>query len=262
MKIGFIGIGKMSQAIISGFLLEQKSNLFISGRDFEKTKKQAKEFNLTALSSNSELVETCDLIILAVKPQILPEILKEVSAALNKEKTLLSIAAGFSLEELNHLTNPKQAIIRVMPNVNAAIGQSTSAIVKNTFVTDIVYKKAKELFLQVGTVHEILEKDFSAFSALAGSSPAIIYLFIDALSRAGVLHGISKNLALKIIAETVAASAQNVLLSSEHPQTLVDSVTSPGGTTIEGVRALENHAFNATLIEAITAIIEKDKKLS
>jgi pyrroline-5-carboxylate reductase len=259
-KIGFIGAGKMAQAIISG--LSNRSELIISGHDPEKTRKTAKELNITAVSSNSELVKVCDFIVLAVKPQVIPEVLAEISGSLDTGKTMISIAAGIELQVLLNMTNPRQGIVRVMPNVNAAIKQSTSALVRNNWVSDQDYQLIKSLFAQVGSVHEIAEEEFSCFSALAGSSPAYIYMFIDAMARAGVLHGLSKELSAQIVAETVMASAENVLKSGAHPQALADSVASPGGTTIEGIVALEDHGFNATVISAIHATIQKEKLLS
>ncbi|WP_460022477.1 pyrroline-5-carboxylate reductase [Lactovum odontotermitis] len=259
MKIGFIGAGKMAQAIISG--LSDKSELMISGRDLKKTQATAKLLAVSAASSNAELALGCDFIVLAVKPQVVASVLAEILPSLNQKKTLISIAAGIDLESLSAMTSPQQAIVRVMPNVNAAIQQSTSAIVRNGQVSDADYQQIKSLFGQVGTVHEVAEHDFPVFSALAGSSPAYIYMFIDAMARAGVLHGLSKELATQVVAETVAASAENVLKSDVHPQALADSVASPGGTTIEGIVALENHGFNAAVISAIDATIKKEKTL-
>ncbi|MDR2976832.1 MAG: pyrroline-5-carboxylate reductase [Streptococcaceae bacterium] len=259
-KIGFIGAGKMAQAIIFG--LSDKSALMISGRNQQKNQETALKLGVAAAASNSELAQACDLIVLSVKPQTVSLVLSEISASLTTEKTLISIAAGLDLQSLSDMTAPNQPIVRVMPNVNAAIQQSTSAIVRNEQVSDSNYQLIKSLFEQVGSIHEIAEKDFSCFSALSGSSPAFIYMFIDAMARAGVRYGLSKELATRISAETLAASAQNVLKSGEHPQALADSVASPAGTTIEGIVALENHNFNAAVISAIEATIKKEESLS
>jgi pyrroline-5-carboxylate reductase len=258
--IGFIGVGKMATAIING-LDKKKFNVLISGRDVTKTEQQAAELNVAARSNHADLVADSDLIVLAVKPQILPGVLTELSGLLTENKTLISIAAGLTLPDLQALSAENQPIIRIMPNINAQIGKSTSAIVKNEFVTAENYALAREIFESVGTVHEVAEKDFSTFTALAGSSPAYIYMFIDALSRAGVLHGIPKDAATKIIAETVQASAEMILQSGENPWALVDKVSSPGGTTVAGVVSLEQNRFVGTVIDAITATIEKEKLL-
>ncbi|MGF1982257.1 pyrroline-5-carboxylate reductase [Lactococcus taiwanensis] len=259
-KIGFIGIGKMATAIIAG-LDPTRFEILISGRDFSKTQKQAQELSAQAVTQH-ELVTKSDLIVLAVKPQVLPKVLTELSVDLTSDKTLVSIAAGLTLADLTELTQTAhQPIIRVMPNINAQIGQSTSAIVKNDFVTDQAYQATQEIFQAVGSVHEIAEKDFSTFAAIAGSSPAFIYMFIDALARAGVLHGLPKDKATKIVAETVQASAEMILQSGEKPWSLVDKVSSPGGTTVAGVVSLEQNHFIGTVIDAITATVEKEKNL-
>ncbi|MDR0299639.1 MAG: pyrroline-5-carboxylate reductase [Streptococcaceae bacterium] len=257
MKIGFIGVGKMAQAIIVG--LSNKSEIMISGRDFTKTQAMADKLGVEAVKTNTELAKLADVIILSIKPQILPDILAEIKAELSPEKTLVSIASGIKLEELTALTAQNQSIVRAMPNVNAAIQRSTSAIVRNDKVSDEIYLYVKSLFEQVGSVFEISEKDFMTFGALAGSSPAYIYIFIDAMARAGVLHGISKEIATQIVAETVLGSAENVIKSGMHPQALADSVASPSGTTIAGIIALENHGFNAAIISAIDETIKKEK---
>lgn len=260
--IGFIGVGKMASAIITGL---DKSNVrvLISGRDLRKTQEQADKLGVFASHSHGELVEQSDLIVMAVKPQILPDIMEEISPLFTKDKTLISIAAGFDLEALSDMSKTYDfPIIRVMPNINAQIQKSTSAIVRNEYVSSDIYQLTQEIFSSIGTVHEVAEKDFSTFTAIAGSSPAYIYMFVDALSRAGVLHGIPKDQATKIVAETVAASAQMILESGEGPWTLVDKVSSPGGTTVAGVVSLEQNHFVATVIDAITATIEKENTLN
>lgn len=256
-NIGFIGLGKMASAIISG-LDKQTNHIFAAGRDFEKTQKSADLLGITALSDLTDLVAKSDIIILSVKPQILPSVLTAIASNLTG-KTIVSIAAGLKLADLEDLADA--AFVRVMPNINAEIQQSTSAIVRNNKVSDGNFALVKNIFEQCGTVHEIAEKDFSNFTALAGSSPAYIYMFIDALSRAGVLHGLPKDVSTKIVAETVAASAQMVLNSDDSPMNLVDKVCSPAGTTIAGVNSLEQNKFTGTVMEAITATIEKEKRL-
>lgn len=259
--VGFIGVGKMASAIIAG-LDKTKFNLLISGRDFEKTKQQATDISVTAVQNHDELVKKSDLIVLAIKPQVLPSVLRPLSSALSADKTLISIAAGLTLADLEALAaSENQGIIRVMPNINAQIGKSTSAIVRNEFVSDEAFDATSEIFGAVGSVHQIAEKDFSTFAAIAGSSPAYIYMFIDALSRAGVLHGLPKDQATKIVAETLQASAEMILQSGENPWSLVDKVSSPGGTTVAGVVSLEKNHFVGTVIDAITATIDKEKQL-
>ena len=160
------------------------------------------------------------------------------------------------------MTTDTKDIVRIMPNFYATIQTSTTAIVRNAYVSDDVFNTVKAIFESVGSVHELAEKDFGTFTALAGSSPAYIYMFIDAISRAGVLHGMPKDVSTKIVAETVLASAEMILKSDENPWTLVDNVSSPGGTTVAGVVSLEKNNFVATVIDAITATIEKNNTMN
>ena len=258
-KIGFVGIGKMATAIIAG-LDKEKYDVQISSRDKAETTEKAAELSVTAAASHQELINDSDIIILSVKPQVLPGVLADLDIPTGK--TLVSIAAGLTLDKLAELAHTdKQAIIRIMPNINATIGQSTSAIVGNAYVSGETYDFVKGIFANVGSVHDIAEKDFSTFAAIAGSSPAYIYMFIDAMSRAAVLQGLPKDTATKIVAETVAASANMLLSSGENPWSLVDKVSSPGGTTVAGVVSLEHDGFVTAVIDAITATVEKDKAL-
>ena len=157
--IGFIGVGKMATAIISG-LDKNNFKIIISGHNLAKTQKQAQELNITAANSHEELVQQSDFIVLSVKPQVLPSVLSGIVNHLTKDKTLISIAAGLTLTDLKHLADSEnQPIIRVMPNINAQIGKSTSAIVRNNFVDDSAYDTAQEIFKAIGSVHEISEKD-------------------------------------------------------------------------------------------------------
>lgn len=259
MKIGFIGAGKMAQAIISG-LDKEKFEVYISSRDFEKTSIIAKNLGVNQAKDNIELSKSVDVVIMSVKPQVMPKVLTEVKDYL-EGKLMLSIAAGLTLENLADLTSKQLEIVRIMPNINATIKESTTAICPNELVADNNLEIAKEIFSSIGQIFQIEEKDFSTFSAIAGSSPAFIYIFIDALSRAGVLHGMPKDLATEIVASTVSASANMLAQSGENPWSLVDKVSSPGGTTVEGVVSLEENKFVASVIDAVTKTIEKDKRL-
>jgi pyrroline-5-carboxylate reductase len=256
-KIGFIGAGKMASAIIKG-LDKAQFEVLVSGRTPHESEAIAQVLGVTPAASHDNLIQVSDLIILAVKPHVVPEILK----AHQFKQPLVSIAAGVTLSDLTALTSATQPIIRIMPNINATIQKSTTGIVRNDQVSDEVYTIVTEIFKSVGSVHELTEKDFGTFTALAGSSPAYIYMFIDAMSRAGVLHGMPKDISTKIVAETVLASAQMLLTTGENPWALVDKVSSPGGTTVAGVVNLEQGNFIATVIDAMTATIDKNEAMS
>lgn len=260
-KIGFIGIGNMGKAILEGVLKSEivsSEQIFLSSHNFEKCQKTADTFHVTALSSNNLLVEKSDIIFLAVKPNILPTVLEEIGLALTKKKCLvISIAAGVNLHSLQKMTKQNQpiAFIRAMPNVNAAIGLSVTALCQNQQVTDLDKQYALELFDSIGTTYLLAEKDFHTFSALAGSSPAFTYLYIDSLARAGVKYGLTKEVATQIAAQSVLGSAKLVTKSTESPWNLIDQVCSPGGTTVQGLLSLEDNRFMASIVECIDETI-------
>lgn len=256
ITIGFIGAGKMASAIING-LDKKQFQIQLSASTAHSTQKHAQALDVTAAASHNDLIQSSDIVVLAVKPHIIPSILEHHKI----DKPIVSIAAGMTLSDLAELTSPTQPLIRVMPNINATIQKSTTGITRNAYVSDNTFATVVSIFERVGSVHDIAEKDFGTFTALAGSSPAYIYMFIDAMSRAGVLHGMPKDVSTKIVAETVLASAEMVLKSGENPWTLVDNVSSPGGTTVAGVVSLEQHNFVATVIDAITAAVEKNNQM-
>lgn len=149
-----------------------------------------------------------------------------------------------------------------MPNVNAMIGKGAAAVCGNTFASEEQIEYVLQMFQAVGLAWRLPEKDFSNFTALAGSSPAYAYLFIDSIARAGVKNGLSKELCTEIAAQAVLGSAQMILESGENPWTLIDSVCSPGGTTVAGLLALEEEAFISTIVKGIDATIVRDQELN
>ncbi|MBP1039904.1 pyrroline-5-carboxylate reductase [Vagococcus sp. BWB3-3] len=265
MKLGFIGAGNMATAIIKGLLAKNflpATDIYITTSSSEHTETVAKNLGIQSAHSNADLIEIADTVIIAVKPHIAPIILNEQRELLTKRKSvLISIASGLTLENLAELTSSEQKIVKVMPNMNVSIGQSVSAICGNQLITKEELDLVAALFNVVGSTYEIAEKDFRNFTALAGCSPAFTYLYIDAMSRAGVKNGLPKAMATKIAAEAVKGSAQMVLDSEDTPWDLIDKVCSPGGTTIAGLVALEEEHFMATVIKGLEATIKRDQEL-
>lgn len=267
MKLGFIGAGNMAQGIIKGLISTNKissDKIIITASTPSRSQLLAKELGVTSASSNTELVAAVDIVILATKPYLLPEILSGINTPeLATNKLFISIAAGLTLDSLSAHLPLEQKIIRVMPNMNISIGHSVSAICGNDYVSKHDIAQVIDLFETVGSAYEVSEKDFSNFTSLAGCSPAYTYLYIDAMSRSGVKNGLPKKLATKIAAEAVLGSAKMVLESlDETPWDLIDKVCSPGGTTIAGLVALEEEAFMATVIKGLEATIQRDAELS
>lgn len=266
MKIGFIGAGNMATAIIHGLIHKEvidAKNIFASSGHFEEAQALATATGITPCKTNQEVVANVDVLILAVKPNILPIVLPEISVSVKEHKSVLvSIAAGVTLEQLATMLNlAEQPIIRIMPNVNVSVEAGVSAICGNEHVSTEAFKTVQTLFEAVGSVYELAEKDFSTFVGLAGSSPAFVYMFIDAMARAGVLNGMPKKVATEIAAKAVLGSAKRLIEGGENPWELVDQVSSPGGTTVEGVVALEKDGFIPTIINGVDATIKKDQKM-
>ena len=228
----------------------------------EPAKKLSEEFGLKVFSSSVNLTENCEKIVLSVKPNIISSVLNEVDLAAKEKKPLfISIAAGKTLDFLSSSVTYDAKFVRVMPNINAVVLSAVSAFCVNENVSDEEKAFVEKLLSAFGTAVEIKEELFSVFSAIAGCSPAFSYMYIDSLARGAVKNGMPKDLALKIAAQAVLGSAKMILESDEHPWTLVDKVCSPGGTTIEGVTSLQKDGFEKSVIGAVQAAFDKDKKL-
>lgn len=267
MKIGFIGTGNMARAIIKG-IIESKQlpneNIFVFNRDSDKTTSFAIETNTHPCTSSQKLAESVDVLVLAVKPGVIPTVLKELHTTLLKHQPLLvSIAAGTTIASLEDTLGSmqKHPIIRVMPNLNALIGKGMAAICSNQFASKQQISFVLDLFNSIGTAIELEEHHFSTFTAIAGSSPAYTFLFIDSLARGAVKNGMPKDLATKIATQAVLGSAEMLLASDKSPWDLIDQVSSPGGTTVAGLVALEDEAFISTVIKGVDATIKKDHEL-
>ncbi|HGC8222026.1 TPA: pyrroline-5-carboxylate reductase [Streptococcus agalactiae] len=256
MKIGIIGVGKMASAIIQG-LKQTQHDIIISGSCLERSKEIAERLDVTYAESHQSLINQADIIMLGIKPQLFEKVL----LPLDITKPIISMAAGISLARLSQLTHSDLPLIRIMPNINAQILQSCTAICYNNHVSDELRQLAKEITDSFGSSFDIAETNFDTFTALAGSSPAYIYLFIEALAKAGVKYGFPKEQALSIVGQTVLASSQNLLQGQNSTSDLIDNICSPGGTTIAGLLDLEKNGLTHSVISAIDATIEKAKKL-
>ncbi len=259
MKIGFIGVGAMAKAIIQGLL----NSKFISSEDIlvhsahkDNYENYAKKFDLTSASSNTELVQKSDYIILAVIPAVVKPVLEEVRTSLNR-KVLLSIASGISLARLEELTDYNLPILRCLPNVNSEFGQGMTAVAANENLVGEQKKTALNIFEATGVVLNLPEDKFANFSAISGSAVAYVDLFIDCLSRAGVKYGFSKKDATNIAAQTTLGSAISLLKSKKTPADMIDTVCSPGGDTIEGILAMEQAGMLNSVVKGIDATIKK-----
>ncbi|MCH4172664.1 MAG: pyrroline-5-carboxylate reductase [Lactobacillus sp.] len=262
MKIGFIGVGNMAQAMIQGLLNAKVSSEDIIVHSAHATNYEpfAKANGLKTAQTNLELTQMADMIVMAVEPSLYQQIIQEITGALTKAKILVSVLTGITLGQLNAAADMANLpIVRLMPNVNVKINQGMTAIVGNEAAQESALEQVQTVFEKLGSVTALPEQHFSTFVALAGSSPAFIYLFIDSLSRAGVKYGLSKQQATQIAAQAVKGSAQMVLESDKSPFDLIDQVSSPGGTTVAGLLAMEEHGLITSVIKGIDATIAKDR---
>ncbi|EOL49235.1 pyrroline-5-carboxylate reductase [Enterococcus phoeniculicola] len=268
MKIGFLGAGNMASAIVEGIIKKEfvkADEVYLYDILTDKVQAFAASLGAHAVAEPKELIETVEVLVLAVKPNVIKGVLDASKETIQQNSPLIvSIAAGTPLDALYEVfetTNPVK-IVRVMPNVNALVGEGAAAICGNDFTTKEEVSLIVEMFNAVGQAWELEEHYFSNFTALAGSSPAYAYLFIDSIARAGVKNGMAKDKALEIAAQAVLGSAKMIIESQENPWTLIDRVCSPGGTTVAGLVELENNAFISTVIKGIDATIAKDQEMS
>lgn len=264
MKFGFIGAGNMVSAIVKGMTANgyDGKNIFITSKTVTSAAKLAEACGANSCQTAGEVIVQSDVVVLGVKPHILAEILPGLQGDFAaKEPLVVSIAAGKTLEYLAEHLPKDTPIVRVMPNINAKIGASTTGICHNDAVTAEQLAAVKAVFATIGSVAEIPENHFGIFSVIGGAAVAFHYMYMDALARAALKAGMPKKQALEIVAETVKGSAEMVLKSGEAPWPLVDQVCSPGGTTIEGVTTLQAKGFEAAAAAAFDAVLEKDKKI-
>ncbi len=262
--IGFLGAGKMATALAKGFVRAEivfpkeiiAGDLYGVARNIF-----AKETGAKTTASNSEVLKFANVLILATKPDQVPIALAEISSAFTKNHLLISIAAGVTISKLENLLPAGARVIRVMPNTPALVSEGASAFAlgKNAGVADA--ELAKKLLSAVGVALQVKENLLDAVTGLSGSGPAYVYQFIEALSDGGVAAGLPRDIATKLAAQTVLGAARMVLETGQHPGALKDQVTSPGGTTIEGLHALEKGKLRATVMSAVRAATEKSKKL-
>ncbi len=262
-KIGFIGAGKMASAMIEGLLSKgvyNKGEVIASCRSKATKARVEKELGINVTTDSSKVFEEADIIVLAVKPNQIEGILTTNSAANSTKKLLISIAAGIKLCTLERYV-PDSRIIRVMPNVCCTVLESASSYTLGTKATAEDGRKVKEILEAIGIAFEVPEEKIDAVTGLSGSSPAYMFMVIDALADGGVLMGLPRDVAIKLAAQTMLGSAKTVLETGKHPEDLKDSVCSPGGTTIEGVKVLEDYGMRAAFISAVQASAEKSKEM-
>jgi pyrroline-5-carboxylate reductase len=264
-KICFIGTGNMGEALVSGLISSRSAQPEnITCTDVDETKLAAIEatYKVVTTKSNIEAIRSSEIVVFAVKPQILASVLKETAELLDMSKLIISIAAGVPLAAIESCLNKELRLIRVMPNIAAFVKESATAIAAGKNASDTDIQLAKAIFDSVGKSVFIKENVLmDAITGLSGSGPAYIFLMVDALADAGVKMGLSRKDSLFLSSQTVLGAAKLLLETREHPGQLKDRVTSPGGTAIAGIHTLEKGGLRTTLINAVEAATKRSKEL-
>jgi len=265
-KIGMIGVGNMGSAILRGIVeagYVKADQLIV----FDVSKRKMREISediqgIQTARDCSEVAEEADLIILAVKPLYMQDVIDEISQVIRR-KAILSIAAGWTVRMLERALRDTGATwMRVMPNTPAMVGEGMTAICEDTSFSQEDFDFAKGIFDAIGKTRVLPERLFDGVIAISGSSPAYVYMMIEAMADAGVREGLPRTYAYEMAAQSILGSALMVLSSGTHPAALKDAVCSPSGTTIEAVAALEKNGFRNAIMEAMKVCAEKSREMS
>ena len=264
-KIGFICAGNMAGAIIGGIIksnLVESQNVIASAKTMTNLNKLKDEYNINVTLDAREVVKNSDIVFMAVKPNIFDGVLESVKDLIGDEKIVVSIAAGKSISSMENIIGDDKKIIRTMPNTPALVNEGMSALCPNKNIEDEELKIVKGIFDSFGKSEVVGEYLIDSVIGVSGSSPAYVFMFIEAMADAAVVGGMPRKQAYNFAAQSVLGAAKMVIESGKHPGELKDMVCSPGGTTIEAVKVLENEGMRSSVINAVCACIEKSKEMS
>jgi pyrroline-5-carboxylate reductase len=264
LRLGFIGSGNMANAIIRGIIsrgIIRPDHIYAFDVDMDKLKKLSAQLGISVTEDNCQIASKSDIIIIAVKPNAYHEVLSEIKKYLNERHILISIAAGITTDLIKQLTDYKCKVVRTMPNTPALAGEGMTAMASNHHLSTEELKTVKDILLTFGKVEEVPESLMDAVTAVSGSGPAYVSMFIEAMADGGVLAGLPRDLAYRLSIQTVIGTAKLLLEWGKHPGEIKDMVCSPGGTTIEAIRRLEKQGFRSAIIEAVNACAIKSQSL-
>ena len=264
-ELGIIGTGKIGSTLLRRLISTNtidNSKLIAYDIDENKRKQLSEKLNVEYAENNRELAKSSKYILIAVIPQVIDTVLKEIESVVRNDQVIISIAAGVSFHHINKVINPNIGLIRIMTNTPALIGSAATAIAHNENIKEDQLKFVKGIFNAVGMVVELDERHLDAVTGLSGSGPAYIFIIIEALADGVVKMGLPRAIALKLAAQTLLGSAKLLLETDIHPAALKDMVATPGGTTITAIHELETAKIRATLIRAVEAATLKSKSLN
>lgn len=264
MRLGFIGCGNMANAMLGGIIKNNiiaSSDIFCSDLNQVSLEVAKDTLGINVTKDNREVVEQSDIIVLSVKPQFYSSVINEIKDFIKDNQIIITIAPGQTLEGLESAFGRELKIVRTMPNTPALVGEGITAMCYNKNVTEKEADLVASILAGFGKVEVITENLMDAVVGVSGSSPAYVFMFIEALADGAVAAGMPRNKAYTFAAQAVLGSSKMVLETGKHPGELKDMVCSPGGTTIEAVRVLEKEGFRSSVMEAVKACIDKAKSL-
>ena len=263
-KVGFVGAGNMGEALVKGLLaanLVPAEAIHVTDVRLERLKELDRQYGIQVAPDNAELVRRVDIVILAVKPQIMEPVLREIAATVTRRKLLISIAAGVSTARIRAALHKDARLIRVMPNTPALVLEGVTAIAKAEGLEPGDLDVAGEIFSAVGRVVVLDEELMDAVTGLSGSGPAYVAVVIESLADGGVKMGLDRITAMTLATQTVLGAAKLLLETGLHPGALKDMVSSPGGTSIAGIAALEEGGIRTTFIKAVERATQRSREL-
>ena len=264
MSIGFIGNGNMGGAIIGGIIaknIEAPQNIIVSDINFEGLKKTSEKYGVKTSTDNKETAKNSDILFLSVKPNVVYKVIDEIKDYIKPETIIVSIVAGQSIEKLENAFGKAIKLVRVMPNTPALVGEGMSGITVNSNVSEAEAQRVLSIFNSIGKAEIVPEKLMDAVTAVSGSAPAYVFMFIEAMADAAVMGGMPRNQAYTFAAQAVLGSAKMVMETGKHPGELKDMVCSPSGTTIEAVAVLEKEGIRNAVIKAMKACMDKSSSM-
>jgi pyrroline-5-carboxylate reductase len=261
--IAVIGAGKMGEALISGLLKAGTSpdDVLITERYEARAQELTQRYGVKAVT-NAEAAKLADTLVVAVKPQDMDALLAELSTSVTPDRLIVTIAAGVPTSAIEKRLVEGVAVVRVMPNTPALVGEAMSAVAAGAHAKEEHLARAEEIFRPVGKVIRLPESQLDAVTALSGSGPAYIFYLVEAMTDAGILLGLPRAIAHDLIVQTVVGAGAMLRDSGEHPVTLREAVTSPAGTTIAAIREVENHGVRAAFLAALEAARDRSRELA
>lgn len=262
--LGFVGCGNMARAMLQGILqkkLYNSEDIIVSRRNEKALAEIKEQLSVNVTADNAEVAQKADVLVLAVKPFQFETVIGEIRDVVQEDTLVISIAAGQTMENIERLFGKNIKLVRSMPNTPALVLEGAAGVCFNEKVNDADKKMVMNIFSSFGIAHEVPESMMDTVVGVSGSSPAYVFMFIEAMADAAVSDGMPRAQAYELAAQSVLGSAKMVLETGKHPGELKDMVCSPAGTTIEAVRVLEQKGFRSAVIEAMKACVKKAKEM-